>query len=237
MDPLLFILGLAAGALTTVAGMGGGLLLLAVLGLRSDPHTALAWVTPALLIGNLHRVWLYRAEVDRRVAGRVLIWAGPPSLLAALLATWVPGTVLALLVGALALLGLLQGLSAHPPLLPPRVQGPVAALCGAVSATGGGAGVLLGPVLLSAGLRARPYVASMAAVAVGLHFSRLIAFGATGLMTGEALRAGALLALSIMLGNRVGDRLLGGLDPRWEARVQSGALAACALVAITEAIG
>lgn len=242
MDPVLFILGLAilglvAGALTTVAGMGGGLLLLAVLGWLWDPHMALAVVTPALLLGNLHRAWLYRLEVNRAVARRILLAAAPTSLLAAGAAAWIPGSALALVVGVLALGGLALSLSPRPLVLSPRMQVPAAAVCGAISGTGGGAGIVLGPMLLSAGLRARPYVASMAVVAVGLHLTRMLAFGANGLMSPRIVGLGVGLALAILVGNGVGDRLLSGIGEQWESRLQIVALAACAVVAIGEALG
>ena len=53
---LYVLLGVLAGALTTVAGLGGGMLLIYALAALGDPHVALAATAPALLVGNLHRL-------------------------------------------------------------------------------------------------------------------------------------------------------------------------------------
>ena len=58
-------LGIFAGALTTIAGIGGGLVITLVLAAVWEPHLALAVSAPALLLGNVHRLLLLRAEIDR----------------------------------------------------------------------------------------------------------------------------------------------------------------------------
>ena len=49
------LLGILAGILTTLAGLGGGMLLVLALSLTSSPVTELAATAPALSLGNLHR--------------------------------------------------------------------------------------------------------------------------------------------------------------------------------------
>src|SRR5688500_17574585 len=88
------MLGLAAGALTTVSGMGGGLLVVFVLSLVIGPKAALVVSAAALLVGNVHRGWLYRADVDRDVVRRMLIGLVPGTLLGAWLAAGLPDNVL-----------------------------------------------------------------------------------------------------------------------------------------------
>src|SRR5688572_1452872 len=60
---LVVLLGIAAGFLTTVAGMGGGLLLVTALAVVWGPHVALPVTSLALLVGNLHRLALYRRHL------------------------------------------------------------------------------------------------------------------------------------------------------------------------------
>ena len=79
----LVLLGLLAGLLTTVAGMGGGLFLIVALGVTRGPHVALALSAPALLLANLHRAWLFRAHLDRGVASRLAAGAIPGAILGA----------------------------------------------------------------------------------------------------------------------------------------------------------
>src|SRR5688500_8849129 len=99
-------LGLTAGALTTVAGLGGGLLLLLVLSLVWDAHTALAVTAPALLIGNFHRAWMFRSKIDRRVARAFVTGAFPGALVGALFAIAVPEPVLHAMMLAMTLLAI-----------------------------------------------------------------------------------------------------------------------------------
>src|SRR5690349_10895588 len=73
-------LGLLAGALTTVAGLGGGMLLLLALATLGEPHEALAVTAPALLVGNLHRLWMGRRELDRETALPLVAGALPGAL-------------------------------------------------------------------------------------------------------------------------------------------------------------
>src|SRR5690242_12751146 len=87
-------MGLLAGALTTIAGQGGGLLLLLACALIVGPHKALAITAPALLLGNLHRSTLLRAHIARPIAARMIAGALPGALLGGLLAGSIPSWVL-----------------------------------------------------------------------------------------------------------------------------------------------
>ena len=87
MEFWLCILGFLAGGLTTVAGMGGGVMLVLALSLVASPVEALAITSPALLIGNLHRVAVGRRAIDRAVARPFVLGALPGSLLGGLLSS------------------------------------------------------------------------------------------------------------------------------------------------------
>ena len=91
-------LGLFAGALTTVAGMGGGMCLTLALSFLFDPRSALAITSPALLIGNIHRVWLFRKDVRWDVTWRFALGALPGALIGAIAAASLPGSVLSWLI-------------------------------------------------------------------------------------------------------------------------------------------
>ena len=66
---MLVMLGLMAGLVTTLAGMGGGMLLtLALAAWWGDPLRAIVVATPALLVGNAHRLLLFRQHVQWRLA-------------------------------------------------------------------------------------------------------------------------------------------------------------------------
>ena len=87
----LLALGLAAGVMTTLAGMGGGLMLLLALAALRDPHEALAMTAPALLIGNAHRAFMFRAHLRPSVSGRLVAGALPGAILGGVWALSLPG--------------------------------------------------------------------------------------------------------------------------------------------------
>src|SRR5688500_15046582 len=87
-------LGLIAGVLTTVAGMGGGLLLVVTLSAWKGPHFALAVTTPALLLSNLHRAYLFRRVLDTKVAKAFALGAIPGAFAAGWLVPRLPEAAL-----------------------------------------------------------------------------------------------------------------------------------------------
>ncbi|MEZ4361278.1 MAG: TSUP family transporter [Kofleriaceae bacterium] len=66
----LVLIGVLAGILTTVTGVGGGMVALALLGVVMPQATALAITAAAFAVGNGHRALMYWRSVDRQVAGR-----------------------------------------------------------------------------------------------------------------------------------------------------------------------
>lgn len=225
--PWLIPLGLLAGGLTTLAGLGGGLLLTLALAAVGDPAHALAMAAPALLIGNLHRIALFRAHIDRELALRFVAGAAPGALIGGLLMVSLPPLLLRGLLLAAAMLAVGQQLG-WPRWRPRRgVLAPVAFAAGAMTATSGGGGLLLGPLLLTAGLRAERFVVTASLVAASIHLARIVGYGAGGLVTAETLLGSALIAVSILAGNLVGRRLRGLLDDRRSHWLTYGVLLVC----------
>lgn len=204
---MLFIpLGVLAGLLTTIAGLGGGILLQVALSLSLGPRVALAITAPALLIGNLHRAILYRAHIDRGVARSFVIGALPGSVVGGLAAVVMPVWAIHGLMLAMTSLAVARyaGLWRWRPSA--RVMVPAAAGIGGISATSGGAGLLVSPLMLSTGLTGEAYISTVAVSAVAMHTGRLLAYGAGGLVTARTLAYGAGLTVAILVGNTLGAR-------------------------------
>ena len=111
-------LGVLGGALSTVAGMGGGIALVTLLSLFLGPHVALALTAPALLVGNAHRAFVFRDALDRKVGVAFVLGAIPGAAIGSLVVGEVPARVLtvALVVVTLFAIGRARGLFAlHPP--------------------------------------------------------------------------------------------------------------------------
>lgn len=229
---LLVPLGVLAGVLTTIAGLGGGLLLVLALSLAWGPAAALAATAPALLLGNAHRLWLYRRHVDRRVATIFAAGALPGSLAGGALAATLPGGVLHVIMAATAGLAVLRAAGAFTWRPPRAALLPGGLAVGALAATSGGAGLLASPLFLSLGLSGEAYVATGAAGALAMHVGRIAAYGATGLLDATTLTRASILAAGILAGNLVGDRLRRVIAPAATPWIEHGALVAAVTLAL-----
>ena len=219
---LLVLLCLIAGALTTLAGMGGGLVLLLGLSVAMDPLTALVITGPALLVGNLHRVVLYRRHIRRPLAWRFALGAAPGALVGGFLAVGIPELVLRIAMVALAVAAVgkvLSGWSIKPS---PGALIPGGAAVGFVTATSGGGGLIAGPLWLASGLSGRTYVGTAAVGAAAVHVARMTGYGAGGVLDPGALQLGLLGAACITLGNLVGDRARRLVPEPWVPRLEVG---------------
>jgi uncharacterized protein len=237
--PLLLLLvpcGVLAGALTTFTGLGGGILLLLTLSLALGPQAALAVTAPALLCGNLHRLWLYRDRVDRSIAAAFVIGALPGAFAGGLVAVALPRLVLQgfLVTTTLIAVANAAGWIAWRPSrrAAARLLVPAGAGIGAVSATGAGAGLLAVPILLTLGLSGPAYIATSAAGAAAMHIGRLAAYGLGGLLDGPRLFASLILTVGILGGNLLGDRLRERIPSRLAGRVEHGTLVLCVAISL-----
>lgn len=232
--PIIGALGLIAGAITTVTGVGGGLLLLVVLALLFDPATALAITAPGLLAGNLHRLFMFRRSLDLGLAARLALGALPGAALGGALAAGLSeGTlrVVILLAAGLAVARALNWVRWNPPR---GALVPVGALAGALTAAGGGGGILIPPALLALGLRGPAYLATTAAASAAIHVGRLSAYGVAGWMNETRWWQAGLLALTIPLGNLIGRAVR---DRLGERTIDFATHAALVVVCVLAVIG
>lgn len=229
---LVLVLGLGAGVLSTIAGLGGGILLVLTLAAWLDPRTALAMTTPALLAGNVHRLWLFRAHLDRRTAGAFVLGAFPGALLGSLVAVALPNGALAWVLLAVSLLAAARALGWVRWTPRARSLAPAGFGAGALAATSG-AGVLVSPLLLAAGIRGDAFIATASAAACTIHVARLLGYGVGGLFDAQTLAASALLGVGVVAGNLVGHRLRGHLGERGVERATYAALAVTVALAIS----
>lgn len=232
----LAVLGIAAGVLTSLAGQGGGLFLLIACSMLFGPHRALAMTAPALLLGNLHRAWTYRRSIDRAVATRMTLGALPGALVGGLLAGAMPAPMISVVLVATTALAIAKALGWIRFAVPRRALAPAGFGIGAMTGTAGGAGVLLAPVLLSAGLGGPAFVGTSSVVAVVTHLGRVAAYGTAGFFS-EGGAAGVLgaaltLALAIFVGNLLAARLRPRLSSRATLRIEYSTLVVCVALSV-----
>ena len=231
---LLLLFGLLAGALTTVAGLGGGQLLVLALASFVGPREALAISAPALLAGNLHRFALYRTHVDRRVALAFAAGALPASALGGWLAVSLPAWLLSVLLGATTLIAVARALGLVKLAPPPSTLPAAGAVIGTICATSSGAGLLLAPLLLSTGLSGPAYVATGALCALSMHVGRVAGYAVGGSIGATTLMQSAALAAAIVAGNVIGDRTRRYLPPGAEPWIEHGVLVVSVVLAVAQ---
>lgn len=91
---LLLAIGVLAGILTTVTGVGGGMVALSLLSLVMDPAAALAISAAAFAVGNTHRAVLFARSVDRGVTVRFSSGLAVGAIAGALAVPHMPAEVL-----------------------------------------------------------------------------------------------------------------------------------------------
>lgn len=225
-------LGLAGGVLTTIAGMGGGLFLVLAISVFQGPLAAIAITSPALLLSNTHRAFLFRTHIERDVVKRFAWGAIPAGVAGGLLASRLPPLAVQAAMLALALFAIARSLGWVTLAPSPRLFIPLSAVVGVLAAAAGGAGFLVGPLLIALGLSGSRYIGTVAVCAVVLHAARIVGYRAGGLLTSEFLVASLALFVGLVMGNLAGKRLRGFLTPILEQRIELGALVVCTVLGL-----
>lgn len=223
-------IGILGGVLTTLTGVGGGMVALSLLALILPPVPALAISAAALAVGNAHRMALFARSIDRAIAWRFGLGLTAGALVGARLVADLPAAVLHVALIAVALLALAKAVGTLRFAPSPRFLTASGTAVGVIGAGAGGAGVLVAPVLLAAGLRGEAYVATVAACAIALNGARVAGYALGGLYAPAMALPIAVLAGALVVGNLLGRRLRARATPRLLERVELAApLAAIAL--------
>ena len=227
------LLGLMAGVLTTVAGQGGGLVVLLACSALVGPHEALAITAPALLLGNLHRSVLLRVHIDRVVAARMIAGAIPGALVGGVLAGVTPAWTLRVLLVGMTAAAVAKAVGLVRFRVPRTALVPAGVLVGGMTGTSGGAGVLFAPVLLSIGLQGKVFVATSSAVALAAHVGRVAGYAGLGLFSRALVGPTIAVATAIFVGNALGSRLQALLSERRARAIEYGTLVVCVVLSVT----
>lgn len=217
-------LGVVGGAVSTVAGFGGGMVLLLALALFTSPQAALAITAPALLVSNLHRAWIYRDHIARPVALPFALGAVPGSIAGAYLVAALPAALVHSLMVSMTALALARSVGWLRWTPPPGLVLPAGAGIGFLAATSGGAGLLAAPLLMAAGLTGEAYVATSACGAVAMHVGRVVGYGGAGLLDARTLTLSAALTAALLAGNVLGARVRRWIAPAASSRIELGTL-------------
>ena len=229
----LIAVGLLAGLITTVAGLGGGLTLTLILATMWSPQRALATTAPALLLGNLHRVWMYRAHLSKS-SYALVAGAFPGAFVGGLVALSMPDWLFKTLLVSVASLAVAKHFSLIRFEPGPGALFPAAGLAGFVTATAGGGGLILGPVLLSSGMRAEVFVVSASFCACSMHIARIFAYNTGGLLSQETVAQALCVGGAILAGNLCGKRIRPLLSAKLSLSLSWAVLAGGLILALAQ---
>ena len=185
-----------------VGGFAGGLLLTIGLAPVLGVKETIPIAAVALVVSNSTRVWVFRRVIPWRAAIAIFTAALPGIVLGAILYVKLPVHYVALVLGLFLIVTVplrryvakynfkvgLNGLRL------------AAVPYGFISGTVMGAGMVLAPFLLGAGIVGEHLVALIAALGMGLNITKTLVFGVSPLLTVALASKGLLIGLCAMPG-------------------------------------
>jgi uncharacterized protein len=211
---LIVVAALVTAIIHGVAGLGGGILMVAVLASVVGIKAAVPAMACALLISHVSRALLYWRSTDWRTALRVLAFGCPAVIAGALLFRTFSARTISLFF-VILLLGSLFGryleegrrLRADPNSL-----AAASVLWGMLAGNVIGQGFLLAPFLLGTGMRRYAFVGTMATVTLVISILRVSVFGISEVLTSRLFSLGLLIGILSIPGAWLGKKLLRGLS-------------------------
>lgn len=220
----LAIIGLAAfiaGTCSGMTGFGGGLLLPPVLAPIIGVQNVVPVLSFAMLMTNAHRLWLYRKHADLKLIGAVLVTVVPGVVIGTGIYLDLPPERISLVLGVFLLLSIPVGRILARRQLRLGTLGLAAAGggFGIVSGTTPGAGMLMVPVLLGAGLVGEAFLATDASISIAVNLTKAVIFNQLGSLPLALLAVGLVIGLCTVPGNYVARWILRRTSLRLHTRV------------------
>ena len=197
---------LGSAMLHSVGGFAGALLMAIAVAPALGVKETVPVVATAMMISHASRAWLFRKAVDWG-AFRMLICFGLPFIvLGVLFYVELCERAVALFLGTFLLvtLPLRRYLAGKSIAVPRKAIAAVAVPYGFISGTCFGAGMILAPFMLGAGIVGETLLATVAVSGVMLNVTKTVAFGLSPLLTADLAALGVALGLCTIPGHAVG---------------------------------
>ncbi|MDH3714658.1 MAG: sulfite exporter TauE/SafE family protein [Gammaproteobacteria bacterium] len=190
----------------SVGGFAGGLLLMICLAPILGVKATIPVAAVAMVISNVTRVWVFRHAIDWQVFAAVFSVALPGIVLGAVLYIELPTHWVALLLSLFLLVTvpLRRYVNKHNYRVGLNGLRVAALPYGIISGTTMGAGLMLAPFLLGAGLAGVRLIAVVAALGFGLNLTKTVVFGFSPLLTTDLAFTGLLIGLCTIPGAYTG---------------------------------
>lgn len=196
--------------LHSVGGFAGALMLAITLAPVLGVKETVPVVAVAMMISHASRAWLFRKAVDWGIFLMLLIFGLPCVVLGVMFYVELSDTAVALFLGCFLLITLpLRRILAGRKIVVPRKAIAVIALpYGFISGTSFGAGMILAPFMLGAGIVGETLLATVAVSGIMLNVTKTIAFGFSPLLTAQMALLGVLIGLCTLPGHMVGRAIV-----------------------------
>ena len=226
------IAALLTSILSAVAGLGGGVILLAVLLQIFVPVVAIPIHGGIQLVSNGSRAWILRSEISWPVFWRVALPILPASVVGVLVATSLPEVAIRIVLGVFILVlawkpGLLRWGGERPGQR--RLLVGVGAVSGFLTSSIGVSGPVTSPFLKAFTPSHVAFVASAAATQVVAHGAKVAAYSVESFRVQDYASVIAVGAVAVVAGSWVGSRLIGRLSEQQLALVFRWVLTVLAL--------
>lgn len=240
MDILLIgLAALATSVLSAIAGLGGGIILLAVIAQFFAPTVAIPIQGAMQFVANGSRALLIRREISWPAVGWSSLLVFPASLLGVAVATSIPEAATQFTLGIFVLVvgwkpSLLKWRGGRQ--LPDRAMIGVGAASGFLNSTVGASGPVTSPFFKAVTTTHIAFVATAAASQVVAHTSKIMAFSLDGFSLLDHLDVIAVGCIGVSIGSWIGTRLLGKIDEERLALVFKIVLTALAVRLIIQSL-
>ena len=222
----------------SVSGFAGALLLVIALAPFLEIKTVVPLVSVAVLISNITRLWVFRKELVTPIFVSLIITALPGMVAGALMFVYLPVKTITLLFGIFMIVSvpgrrMLQNRGVTIGRAGFTAIGPFYGVIGGVTT---GAGLLLAPFFLGAGIVGAQISAMTAALGVTLNITRIVIFGASPLLNLPLIGVGLILGLCTIPGAYVGRWILHRTSIRIHTMLVEGVILAGAVFFFSQVV-
>jgi uncharacterized membrane protein YfcA len=192
-----------AGTCSGMTGFGGGLLLPPILAPILGVQHVVPVMSFAMLITNVHRLTLYRHHADMKLIGLVLLTIVPAVVLGTTIYLGLPPDMISVVLGSFLLLSIPVGrfFVRRKLRLGPAGLSVAGGCFGIISGTTPGAGMLMVPVLLGAGLIGEAFLATDASISIAVNLTKAAIFKQLGGLPLGLLGIGLVIGACTVPGN------------------------------------
>lgn len=215
LDPLsltlLALVGLLTSAMSVVAGIGGGAVLIAVLLMFFPPAQAIPFHGMVQLVGNISRIVILRRHIAWPIVWRVAVLVPAGAALGLRLFQGLPPRAIETAIGVFVLLSLLGGERLR--LFKERDMPlwgffPVGLVLGAAAVTVAVVALFAAPFMMRKDMSRQGVIVTMGTLAGLGHTAKVVGFGALGFHPLQFWQPFLVMMPAVVLGTVLGERVL-----------------------------